>query len=77
MFSFFNWSKSSPETPTTPAITMEQPASQSTPSNGVITEQPTTQEPMQMKLRGGGEAGDVCCGVCAGLACFECCEECC
>lgn len=55
--------------------------------------QQSTQEPMQMGLRG-GNGGGICCGMyapflpfidsnmliicsCAGLACFECCEICC
>ncbi|KAH8429478.1 uncharacterized protein LDX57_007140 [Aspergillus melleus] len=56
-------------------LTMQQPSCPAAPSTeGVVTEQPNSEQ--NMKLRGGG-GGDVCCGVCAGLCCFECCEECC
>ncbi|KAJ5172508.1 hypothetical protein N7492_005101 [Penicillium capsulatum] len=57
-------------------LAMQQPASPAAPSTNpnVVSEQPNTQE--QMQLRGGG-GGGLCCGICAGLACFECCEICC
>ncbi|KAJ5812937.1 hypothetical protein N7447_009960 [Penicillium robsamsonii] len=78
----FSWfSKETTPNPTsdataTTSIENRQPISPKTPfADGMITEQPNSQENM-MKLRGGG-AGDVCCGLCAGLLCFECCEECC
>ncbi|KAI9037859.1 uncharacterized protein KD926_011562 [Aspergillus affinis] len=57
-------------------LAMQQPSCPAAPSTeGVVTEQPNSEQ--NMKLRGGGEGGDICCGVCAGLCCFECCEECC
>ncbi|KAF7621335.1 hypothetical protein F9C07_10375 [Aspergillus flavus] len=80
LFDFFKSSKEeSPRTqeptwdPNT--MTMQQPSSPSAPVvDRAVSEQPNTQE--QMQLRGGG-AGDCCCGICAGILCFECCEECC
>ncbi|KAJ5881909.1 uncharacterized protein N7529_000581 [Penicillium soppii] len=56
-------------------VTM-QPTSPAAPSSNqaVVSEQPSTQE--QMQLRGGG-GGGVCCGICAGIACCECLECCC
>ncbi|KAJ5281634.1 hypothetical protein N7478_007006 [Penicillium angulare] len=80
----FNFFKSSPATeaeatenrwnPDT--VAMQQPTSPAAPSTNqnVVSEQPSTQEGME--LRGGG-GGGLCCGICAGLACFECCEICC
>ncbi|KAJ5105510.1 hypothetical protein NUU61_002857 [Penicillium alfredii] len=58
-------------------LTMQQPSSPAAPSSNqnVVTDQPTSQE--QMQLRGGGNGGGICCGICAGIACFECCEICC
>ncbi|KAI9501144.1 hypothetical protein BX070DRAFT_228385 [Coemansia spiralis] len=38
-------------------------------------EQQQYQKPL--RVRGGGEGGDICCGLCAGLACFECLKCCC
>ncbi|KAL2222041.1 hypothetical protein M432DRAFT_636694 [Thermoascus aurantiacus ATCC 26904] len=79
----FGWFKSSkeeraPERKWDPkTVTMEQPTSPPAPSTErVVTEQPKSQEEMNLHLRGGGK-GDVCCGVCTGILCFECCEECC
>ncbi|KAL1965762.1 hypothetical protein VTN77DRAFT_5262 [Rasamsonia byssochlamydoides] len=78
IFGFFKSSskeESAPQQTWNPnTMTMEQPTNYAG-NQEVVTEQPASQEPM--KLRGGGEAGEVCCGVCAGLLCFECCEECC
>ncbi|RAL14873.1 uncharacterized protein BO97DRAFT_403912 [Aspergillus homomorphus CBS 101889] len=82
MFNLFKSSKdSAPEATWNPdtvtMTTMQQPTSPQAPTTErVVTEQPSSQEQMNMTLRGGG-AGGVCCGVCAGLMCFECCEECC
>ncbi|KAA8648183.1 hypothetical protein EYZ11_000568 [Aspergillus tanneri] len=57
-------------------LTMQQPSRPAAPTaERVVTEQPSSQD--NMKLRGGGEGGEVCCGVCTGLLCFACCEECC
>ncbi|KAF9886711.1 hypothetical protein FE257_011225 [Aspergillus nanangensis] len=84
MFNLFS-SKSSQQESTTSSpswnpnsLTMDQPAQPSAMQHQsqVVTEQPTTTENMEMRLRGGG-GGDVCCGICAGIACFECCEICC
>ncbi|GAQ45526.1 unnamed protein product [Aspergillus niger] len=51
-------------------VTMQQPTAPEAPS----TKTPTTApESSDVNLRGGGEAGEVCCGVCCGLMCFECC----
>ncbi|KAF9892478.1 hypothetical protein FE257_001587 [Aspergillus nanangensis] len=62
----FNWFKSSTEEPKTQqptwdpnTVTTQQPSSPAAPSTDrVVAQQPTNQEGMQMKLRGGG-AGDV------------------
>ncbi|KAJ6099811.1 hypothetical protein PENARI_c007G04401 [Penicillium arizonense] len=79
----FNFFKSTPvndQTPTegtwNPNTVTMQPISPAAPSSNqaVVSEQPTSQE--QMQLRGGG-AGGCCCGICAGLACCECMEICC
>ncbi|KAJ5143680.1 uncharacterized protein N7515_002467 [Penicillium bovifimosum] len=78
----FNFFKSTPTESATEQATWNantvtmQPTSPAAPSSNkdVITEQPASQE--QMQLRGGG-GGGFCCGICAGLACFECCEICC
>ncbi|BDD55274.1 hypothetical protein MAP00_000811 [Monascus purpureus] len=80
---FGNWFKSSnqQESAQQPTwdpntLTMQQPTSPQAPSTeNVVTEQPRSQESMQ--LRGGGGCCETCCGVCAGLACFECFEDCC
>ncbi|PYH81060.1 hypothetical protein BO82DRAFT_285009 [Aspergillus uvarum CBS 121591] len=41
-------------------VTMQQPAATEAPSTKIPT---MTQEPAALSLRGGGEAGEVCCGV--------------
>lgn len=45
------------------------------------TEQPRPVEQMSttesVKMRGGGEGEDICCGLCAACACFECLNCCC
>ncbi|OJJ46584.1 hypothetical protein ASPZODRAFT_16337 [Penicilliopsis zonata CBS 506.65] len=77
-FSLFSSSKSeNTESNTWDPKTLEQnqPSSPAAPEQ-IVSQQPATQEQMQMSLRGGGEAG-FCCGLCAGIACFECCECCC
>ncbi|OQE44253.1 hypothetical protein PENCOP_c002G04236 [Penicillium coprophilum] len=80
LFSWFFSKETSPNSTsdvTAPtSVENRQPISPKGPFvDGMLTEQPNSQENM-LKLRGGG-AGDVCCGLCAGLLCFECCEECC
>jgi hypothetical protein len=57
-------------------LAMTQPSTPAAP-NQLVSQQPPAQEQMDVRLRGGGEKEDICCGVCAGLACFECCECCC
>ncbi|BCR90442.1 uncharacterized protein ACHE_60328A [Aspergillus chevalieri] len=81
----FNWFKSSKQEDTTRQPTwdpntmvMSQPSRPSAPTaERVVTQKPNSQKDMQMNLRGGAGAGDICCGVCTGLLCFECCEDCC
>ncbi|KAF7596715.1 hypothetical protein BBP40_000143 [Aspergillus hancockii] len=69
LFNFFKSSKeeSSPTQQPTwnpDTIAMQQPSSPPAPTTGrVITEQPKTQGHKQMKLRGGGEGADCCCGL--------------
>jgi len=49
-------------------------------NNRISSEQPRAAEGMSaepMKMRGGGEGEDVCCGLCAACACFECLNCCC
>ncbi|OOO07119.1 hypothetical protein OAory_01093220 [Aspergillus oryzae] len=66
----FSWFKSSKEEETSQqptwnpnTLTMEQPTSPAAPNQQqVVTEQPASQEQMNMSLRGGG-GGGVCCGI--------------
>ncbi|KAL1992079.1 hypothetical protein VTN49DRAFT_4111 [Thermomyces lanuginosus] len=51
-------------------MTMEPPRNYSGSSS---TEQGQQSQQEQLRLRGGGSTGNICCGVCAGILCFECC----
>ncbi|BCS04114.1 uncharacterized protein AKAW2_70992A [Aspergillus luchuensis] len=51
-------------------VTMQQPTAPEPPSTKTST---AAAESSDVSMRGGGEAGEVCCGVCCGLMCFECC----
>lgn len=63
-----------------PQATLHQMDASRTAGNNEAIEQPRQIEPMMVdpsiKLRGGGEDEDICCGLCAGLACFECLKCC-
>ncbi|KAF7131048.1 hypothetical protein CNMCM5793_004035 [Aspergillus hiratsukae] len=48
--------------PSTLTMTMAQPSTPQGP-NQVVSQQPPAQEQMDMRLRGGGEGADICCGV--------------
>ncbi|KAF7172331.1 hypothetical protein CNMCM5623_004558 [Aspergillus felis] len=43
-------------------LAMTQPSAPAAPTQ-VVSQQPPAQEQMDMRLRGGGEGEDICCGV--------------